>query len=304
MHFSGCKGQILIENCRFSGSHDDPVNIHGTHLKVTEIISPNTLKVRFMHPQTYGFEAFFKGDTVAFLHSSKLQIFGSGIVKSAKLISEREMLIELADRVTKELVISDCLENTTWTPSVTIRNCRFERTNTRGLLVTTRRKVLIENNEFINTGMHAILIADDASSWYESGPVQDVTIRNNIFENCGYNSVPRNYVIAVAPENHELVPGYMVHKNIQIENNIFKVYDYPVLTARSTENLVFSGNTIIRTNFMRPYGDTRPQFNFNGCRKIVVKNNRFEGFSELEIRAENMSKNDISGDIKNITVVK
>ncbi|WP_316823096.1 hypothetical protein [Pedobacter gandavensis] len=75
--------------------HDDPVNVHGTHLKVTEIGSENTLKLRFIHHQSYGFEAFIPGDTVAYLHSNTLQIFEKGVIKSAKLISEREMLVEL-----------------------------------------------------------------------------------------------------------------------------------------------------------------------------------------------------------------
>jgi hypothetical protein len=31
-HFSGCKGLIKIDSCYTSGSHDDPINVHGTHL--------------------------------------------------------------------------------------------------------------------------------------------------------------------------------------------------------------------------------------------------------------------------------
>src|SRR6478735_12285043 len=46
MHFSGCKGQIIINHCRFNGMHDDPVNVHGTHLQVSKVISPTTLMVR------------------------------------------------------------------------------------------------------------------------------------------------------------------------------------------------------------------------------------------------------------------
>src|SRR6185312_10285936 len=86
MHFSGCKGQITINHCRFNGMHDDPVNVHGTHLQVTEVVSPTTLKLRFMHPQTYGFAAFIPGDSVAYLHSKSLQIFSYGIIQSANLI--------------------------------------------------------------------------------------------------------------------------------------------------------------------------------------------------------------------------
>jgi hypothetical protein len=303
MHFSGCKGQVTIENCKFKGAHDDPINVHGTHLEITQIISPTTIKVRFMHPQTYGFEAFFVGDSVAFVHSAKLQIFGSGVISSAKLISKQEMLLELKGPLSPAVATGDCLENLTWTPSLTIKNCRFESTITRGLLVTTRRKVLIENNTFYRTGMHAILIANDASSWYESGEVQDVTIRNNIFQECGYNSSPGNYVIAIAPENHELVPGYMVHKNIRIENNTFIVYDYPLLSVRSTENLIFTRNTILWTkDFMAPQGKPRAAFLLTACKKVSILKNEFKSSSRPSILLQGMAKKELKADSRALTV--
>jgi len=34
-------------------------------------------------------------------------------------------------------------------------------------------------------------------------------------------------------------PAIWYHRNIRIEDNVFKIYDYPVLTARSTEALIF-----------------------------------------------------------------
>lgn len=297
MHFSGCKGQVTIENCKFKGAHDDPINVHGTHLKITGIISPTTIKVSFMHPQTYGFEAFFAGDSVAFVHSAQLRIFGLGVISSAKLISEREMLLELSKPFPAGVNMDDCLENLTWTPSLTIKNCRFESTITRGILVTTRRKVLIENNTFYRIGMHAILIANDASNWYESGEVQDVTIRNNTFEECGYNSATENYVIAIAPENHELVPGYMVHKNIRIENNIFKVYDYPLISARSTENLTFTGNTVLwTTNFMLPQGEPRAAFVLTACKKVSILKNEFKSSVRPSVLLQEMAGKELKTD--------
>ena len=223
----------------------------------------------------------------------------TSMVRQAIKACESEMEVQFSKPVPSDMVVGDCLENTTWTPSVTIRDCRFERTNTRGLLITTRRKVLIENNTFYRSGMHAILISSEASSWYESGPVQDVTIRNNSFEEGGYNQAPGNYVIAIAPENHELVPGYMVHRNIRIENNIFKVYDYPILTARSTENLFFTGNKIIMTDFMAK-GKKRPEFDLTSCSKVMIDNNIFLTPQLPEIKATHMVKGDVKSDMNTI----
>lgn len=296
MHFSGCRGQVTIRHCRFSGMHDDPVNVHGTHLKVKEIITPTTLKLRFMHHQTYGFLPFVPGDSVAYLHSKSLQIFGYGIIKTARLINEREVLIKLQEPVSAGLRIDDALENITWTPALHISNSRFAGTLTRGTLVTTRRKVVIENNVYYRTGMHAILIENDASGWYESGPVTDVTIRNNQFIECGYNSSPDNYIIKINPEAHEWVRGYYVHRNIKIENNYFKVYDYPVLRAYNTKGLVFMNNSIERSYFMVP-GKDRPAISLRACTGVVIKGNVFDGFRPT-LHTEEMTKADIRSDIK------
>jgi len=295
MHFSGCRGQITINHCRFNGMHDDPINVHGTHLKITEIVSSTTLKLRFMHHQTYGFAAFVANDSLAFLHSQSLQTFSYGIVKSAKLISEREMLVELQQPFSSQLKAGDVLENITWTPSVTIQNSRFEGTVSRGTLVTTRRKVLIENNVYYRTGEQAILIADDASSWYESGPVTDVTIRNNQFIECGYNSFPDNYIIKIDPQAHQLIHGYFVHKNIRIENNIFKIYDYPALSAKSVNGLVFAGNTIQKSGFMKP-GKKRPAILLIACNAVKIFDNNFE-HQRPEVELHKMKKNNVKSDL-------
>lgn len=295
-HFSGCKGKILIDSCRTSGAHDDPINIHGTHLKITQIKN-GIVTARFMHHQTYGFEAFFAGDSIMTINPQTLQPNAAGRVKQARLVNNREMELVMDGQIADQFKVGECIENLSWTPEVIIRNSRFEKTNTRGLLITTRRKVLIENNTFYRTGMHAILIADDAASWFESGPVQDVTIRNNTFVECGYNSAPGSYVIAISPENHELVPGFMVHRNIRIVDNIFKVNDNPILTTRSTENLIFTGNKITKTDFMPASENKTPAFSLNACSKVEIKNNESIGTKNMLIQTENMKKKDVKTDL-------
>lgn len=301
MHFSGCKGEIVIENCRFKGLHDDAVNVHGTHLQVTEKNKPDQLTVKFMHGQTYGFEAFAAGDSVGFVHAASLKTFGLGKIKSASLISEREIQLLLEQPVPVTLQKGDVLENITWTPTLTVRNCKFEGTNTRGMLVTTRKKVLIEKNDFYRTGMHAILIANDASGWYESGPVSDVTIRENSFVECGYNSGEINSVINIAPENHELIKDDYVHQNIRIVNNNFKIFNQPVLSARSTQHLYFENNTIEKTDFMSSPGRIeKPAFVLAACNGVNIVNNQLTGLKNTSLHLLHMNKNNIRTNLKNI----
>ena len=299
MHFSGCKGQIKINNCRFEGAHDDPINIHATNLRVIAMIDDKTLKLRFMHGQSYGFTAFHKGDEVAFIKASQmLRMDNIYTVDHVKKLSEREMLISFTQPIPKDLEIGhDCLENMTYTPEVEIRNNYFTRTSTRGLLVTTPRKVVIENNVFEKTGMSAILIESDAEGWFESGPVNDVLIQNNTFIDCAYQGGPGNAIIALNPSNSVVNPNQSVHRNIRIINNTFKTFDYPVLYAKSTQGILFQGNRIERTFTTDKLSGNKNVFYFNGCKDVVIEGNKWLGWDSLPtLNMENMNKKTLKFD--------
>lgn len=227
---SGCRGTFIAEDCTFSGTQDDPINVHGTHLRIMERPAPDQLLVRFCHGQTYGFEAFFAGDDIDFVHSDSLRAFGSGKVKKAEMKGDWTMLLTLEQPTPEVMLGKDVLENVTWTPEVYVRNCKITMCSTRGFLLTSRRKVVIENNLFHKTAMAAILVSNDARSWFESGPVRDMTIRSNQFIKCG---------IAIAPENSTAKPEEPVHENIRIEGNVFDNAD---IWAKSVKGLVINGN--------------------------------------------------------------
>jgi alpha-L-arabinofuranosidase len=233
---SGCKGRLLVKNCLFSGAHDDAINIHGTYLRVVERISDKQIKVRFMHAQTFGFMAFNPGDEIEFVGWDSLKTYGPNRIKDAQLINPKELLLTLDKPVPLEFKQNDVLENVTWTPEVEIRGCTVLRIPTRGFLVTTRRKVLVEDNEFVKTHMSAILLGGDAKGWYESGCVRDMTLRKNSFISCA------EPVIDINPEN--TVPNNSVHRNIRIEDNEFVLRGAAMVGAKSTKGLSITGNTI------------------------------------------------------------
>ena len=293
-HFSGCKGLITIDSCLTSGAHDDPINVHGTHLQIMSV-DAGKIRLRFMHPQTYGFEAFFAGDSIAFINPKTLLPLGVAKLKTAKLINWREMEIQAEGVLPVFVAAGLCVENISWTPELIIKNSRFERTNTRGLLVTTRRKVIIENNSFFHTGMYPILIADDALSWFESGAVQDVTIRNNVFEECGNNSGSGG--IDIAPENHELTEGNSVHRNIRITGNVFIVNNGEVLDARSVDRLVFTGNKIIHTNLLQKDTD-KPVVYLVACKNVLIEGNTFDAKVLPIVQISKMGATDIKTDME------
>ena len=295
MHFSGCRGKIKIDGCQYIGAQDDPVNVHGTNLRAIAKVDNRTLKLRFMHQQTYGFNAYSAGDTVAFVKPSTMNRFAKACVVSTKRESDRIIEVCFDSNVPETLELGhDCVENMSATPELEIRNCFFTRTSTRGTLVTSPRKVVIANNTYYKTGMSAILIEGDAEGWFESGPVCDVLIEGNTFIDCAYNGGPGNAIIAIHPSNTVIDTMQPVHKNIRIENNIFKTFDYPILYAKSTAGITFKNNAIVRTQTQIPKSGNKNTFCLNGCKDVVISGNKFDGYiPEQLLKTENMKKKQI-----------
>ena len=241
LQISGCGGMISVTDSYFAGAHDDPINVHGTHMKVCDVAG-NRLKVRFMHGQTFGFEAFSAGDSIELVNADNLRAFASARLVGARMDGDYEMTLVTDREFTPEEIAVCCdavVENISWCPDVTIARNYFTLTPTRGILITTRGKSVIEDNTFFRIPMPAILVADDARSWYESGPVRDLTIRHNRFIGC---AAP---VISVSPEIHGERPSeeMPVHSGISVMSNSFEdTRGVPHVFMRATSSSVVEGN--------------------------------------------------------------
>jgi hypothetical protein len=233
LHVSGCRGRILVDGCSFSGTQDDPINVHGTHLRIVEKTGPSQVLLRFMQPQTYGIAAFQPGDRVEFVNHRTLRSYATNTVSALDRKTDKDWLLTLAEPVAG-FGENDVVDNVSWYPDVTIRNCTVTMDSCRGFLLTTRGKALIEGCTFTRTEMSAILVEDDAEGWFESGPIRDLTIRGNRFIQCGQNGHP---VVWINP--HVLADGGPVHENIRILDNIF---DGGGVSARHVRGLVVRGN--------------------------------------------------------------
>lgn len=226
-----CEGLIHVQGCEFLGAGDDCMNIHGIHFKVAEI-KGNAIKIKFMHPQTHGFNPIKEGDTVAFIDTKTLKERSSAKVISSDSLNENEILLTLDEIINAKT--GDALENVTACPQVIFKDNKISRIVTRGLLLTTRGKVQIENNTFISNAMSGILISDDANSWYESGMCKDVLIKGNTFIKSGEPT------ILIKPENKSYEGA--VHENIRIIDNTFPTNAKCCVSAYSADNILIMGN--------------------------------------------------------------
>jgi len=171
--------------------------------------------------------------------------------------------------------VGDALENLSWTPDALISGNHFKSCRARGVLISTPGKVVIENNHFESSGA-AILIAGDANNWYESGAVKDVTIRENVFAAPCLTSLYQfsEAVISIYPEIPELEASEeKFHSNIRILDNEFHLYDYPILYAKSVDELEFKGNKLIRSKDFTPFHPRKYGFSLLSCRNVEITGN-------------------------------
>ncbi|TDD47339.1 right-handed parallel beta-helix repeat-containing protein [Kribbella antibiotica] len=263
VQMSGIKGSVTITGNTFDGAHDDAINIHGTYLPIASV-DGRTLHLRYAHNETAGFPQFAVGDELEITHCTSLRAVGQAMVTAVTGPTGRDsnslttMSVTIDRDVPAEVVAGAfAVENITFTPSVHIAGNTFRNIPTRGALVSTRRKAVIEDNVFDGLDMSAILITADASGWFESGPVRDLTIRRNTFRRpaAGHAS------ILINPENTVVDAATPVHENIRIEDNTFE--GGLLVEAKSVRNLS------IRNNHVQ--GEiTDDSFRFTACSEVTV----------------------------------
>ena len=126
--------------------------------------------------------------------------------------------------------------------------------------------MLIEGNTFYNSS-HAIHVSGDANYWNESGPVRDLTICGNTFQNCGYadGAAPIN-ISPEVPKAVEGGPGY--HSGIVIEENTFISPNPNLLTAGHVDGLVFRNNRVKVSDSFVANAVGRPPVELWHCRDV------------------------------------
>ena len=268
--FSGCRGKLLIDSCKAEGAHDDYINVHGTHLRIIGADrEERSITVRFMHPETWGFQAYEKGDELEFIKWDTLIPYAETRVVSYEKLNDTDIKLVI-DRELPEIEVGrDVVENVTWTPSLTVRNCDFGQTAGRGILCTTRGEVIIENNRFVKLWGPALLLEDDCNFWFESGYTRSVTFRNNLVESCEYAEMwEGSPSIRCTPKVMDENSDAPVHERIVIENNVFR-------SAKQKKHLLwleYVGEVILRNNLF----DAQYDIHTHNVGKITEESNLCE----------------------------
>jgi hypothetical protein len=263
-HFVDCEGDIFLEQCRCENQMDDPVNIHGIFRPVEELIAPDSVRIRLIHKQQLGVDTIRSGDMIGFYDRKSFELKYQAVAIRVERINSEYTELFFNERLplldwTNIAVMKQCHD-----VNVKIKACRFSGNRARGLLISSLGQILIEDNYFHTPGA-AVRISGDIDDWFESGPVENVEIRNNFFDNCCYG-VWGDALIDVVPQVKTENQRIPVHSNISIHDNIIKYIHKPLLTGWCVENIEFYDNELVESSDYPHSGQDKELFDL---RKIV-----------------------------------
>lgn len=288
-HFCNCKGHILVENCRFENMLDDGTNVHGTYIVVDQVINPYTLRVELKHFEQLGFEFAGVGDEIWFIHQPSPERVSIDQVASIHVINERYIELRFKNELPDNLEQGDLLENKTWNPSFTMRNCIIRNNRARNVVLKTPLKIVIENNHF-SSMMSSILFRGESRFWFESGAVEDVLIRNNTFDYCAYSGAEQA-VLNISPRlGNGFDQNEVYDRNIRFEDNIIRTFDNRIVWGNQVDGLVIKGNTITQTFDAKPLYPNAPLFQFTDCKNVQLDDNKYTGRCKTTLVADQTTK--------------
>ncbi|MEM8494406.1 MAG: right-handed parallel beta-helix repeat-containing protein [Planctomycetota bacterium] len=273
-HFTDCHGMIKLIDCHFANQLDDATNIHGIYRRISGSGSTDCLQARLVHHQQDGVETVSAGDTIALFDDRNFAEIGRAEVSAVSNPDSRSAVYELKQNVTicEGHTVAMRLDHDI---NVHISGCEARGNRARGFLISTLGRVVIEYNRLHVPGS-AVQFNFDGNSWYESGPVEDVTIRNNRFENCMYG-VWGPALFSVRPEIDADHRTQMCNRNIAIHDNDIVTSDPRMVYARSVSGLRFQDNTITWNDaYLRDHAG--PVYDFHestedvSCQDVVVPN--------------------------------
>jgi hypothetical protein len=239
-HINNTQGHFIMENCDFSYSGDDCLNIHDSSCVVKAFLDPHTVLVDNAYK---GRNTFCKGDKVEFRNSD---LSPSGFIFTVESVEynapKMQCKLEFKEMLPPEPAYPIILFNRKYDSGrFIVRNNFFHSNRARGMLLQASNG-LVENNHFYKTQAAAIeIVTGYEARWSEGYGVDNVIFRGNQIESCDVNGWSPSviYMGAYLPESRT---------------------NFPIFTRLS-----FEGNTIVDC--------PRQAFFLSSCREIEVKNN-------------------------------
>jgi hypothetical protein len=220
-----------------------------------------------MHAQQKGVLFIRSGDMVKFISADNYKQKTTLKVIDSDISDDKEyVLLSFAEEL--DLVaVGDVAENVSAMPEVYISKCKTGNNRPRGFLLTSGRKMEVENCLFENS-RSAIHVSADANKWYESGSVNELHIHDNHFKNCNYATGEAAITIQ-APIN---TGKDFFHSNIYIFNNLVEVDEAGFVYLDGVKDVYVQNNTIESSSRVNT-NSFIPLIKVNACKNVVIDKN-------------------------------
>lgn len=236
-HFVNCRGRVTIEDCLFENQLDDAVNLHGIYTVAVKK-NENAILVRYGHFQARGIDIYSVGDRIQLLDRESQQPKAFATVASVDVLNAEFTALTLSD-IEGEICEDMIVENLSDEADALIRNNIIRNNRARGMLIAAKGHIEISDNHF-HSGGAAIQFESDPMKWLECGSVSDVTIKDNLFDDCRHGKWSRAAIDI--NKRRRTVDGFYYHDTIRIINNRFTQTNVPCVCADNVRNLIFEGN--------------------------------------------------------------
>lgn len=201
IHAIACGGDYEITDSVIEGMVDDGLNIHGAFCSF-ESAEGNVMYLKNKGHISAYLGLFGAGETIAVYNGPTMEKTADYTVQAVEVLDKKRIKLTLCEPVGVHNE-DDLVENMSQQTNVTIRNTRFGKANSH-IRLQSRGKIRVENCEI---GL-PVLLTGDASYWFESSPVQDLT-----FQNVSFNTARADIRLMPEVMPTEAEPYY--HKNVR-----------------------------------------------------------------------------------------
>ena len=226
VHTFGTSGRFVIKNSVFEGMIDDATNIHSNFCTVNHI-NGNEIHTDLASCEKEAADLYRVGDIIAVYKGKTMEETARYTITEIR-DGAGNGKVYVVDRNADDHKNGDLVECITANCDVTIENCVMGKANSH-MRLQSRGKIEMRNCE----SELPILLSGDASYWFESGPVMDLTI-----ENCRF--LHERAFIRISSEMFPSENEPYYHKNIKVTDCEFKT-EIPIRGGYA-DGIVFNGN--------------------------------------------------------------
>lgn len=241
-HFSGCGGSISLTNCVIKNQMDDGLACHGNYAEVLRRFDDRTLRVKRGHSQQRGVEITRAGNTCEIVRQSDLTIVDTNQVKTITDLNSETADITFEKPLPAEIGAGYAVEDMEFQPNLTIENCVFKHSKPRGALVMTAGKVRVRRCYFETPGPGIKVIGCADRVYESGHIRDMVVEECQFVECCQSPQWGLTSLVVAPEIHNNQTRTDAFHRNITIRNNVFENCAGGMIEYRSVDNLVLENN--------------------------------------------------------------